>query len=303
MGLSTVGGGIGSLALAPLVQVANTAYGITGAMVSMAALVLQCAVCGTLFRPASRYKTLQTIELQTIKEHSNGQKQNNESCLDEKHSEAVDKSLEKQRVSPGCTTGVKNNSEHTKSFHHFSNAINTNARVLLLRNKTFLVYLSNIFAVPHIMQTVTLYMPPLGIEQGSNPTQAALLVSAGGLADIVGRIVFGFVFDWTFLRRRCSILHSMMGICIGVVVILHGLTSTYTGLLVLSLSWGILVGGFHGQRMTILSEFVEPQLHTFAIGCAIFTQGLGNFTAPLMAGNIYIIASNATMYEGLSIFK
>ena len=50
--------------------------------------------------------------------------------------------------------------------------------------------------------------------------------------------------------------------------------------------WGLVEGGFHGQRTTILTEIVPLEQQSIAVGLSILSQGIGNTVAPLTGGKL-----------------
>ena len=62
-----------------------------------------------------------------------------------------------------------------------------------------------------------------------------------------------------------------------------GLCSSFPMLAVFTFVYGVMEGGYHSQRMTLLSEFLSAEQIANAVGWSIFAQGTGNLiSAPLL---------------------
>ena len=88
-----------------------------------------------------------------------------------------------------------------------------------------------------------------------------------------------------FLYRR-RFFHCLLGLAMGITAILNGVMSTYAGFLVMTVLWAFMEGGFHGQRATPVSEFVEQKYIASTVGYVIGFQGFGNMLGGPMGGKI-----------------
>ena len=60
---------------------------------------------------------------------------------------------------------------------------------------------------------------------------------------------------------------------------------SYWAFFAMTIAFGLVEGGFHSQRATIVSEFVAKDQLSSTVGFVIFFQGLGNMAGPPVAGN------------------
>ena len=66
-----------------------------------------------------------------------------------------------------------------------------------------------------------------------------------------------------------------------------GLMPNYVSLVVLTVLFGLVEGGFHAQRATIVSEFVDKEQMSSTVGFVICFQGVGNLLGPPIGGECY----------------
>ena len=69
--------------------------------------------------------------------------------------------------------------------------------------------------------------------------------------------------------------------------ILNGFMFSYVGFLVVTVLFGLVEGGFHSQRATIVSEFVAKDQMASTVGFVIAFQGFGNIVGPPVGGEWY----------------
>ena len=96
--------------------------------------------------------------------------------------------------------------------------------------------------------------------------------------------ISAFVLKGTSAILMCfntPIIVCFSGIVIGVLVGVVGFLQTYKSFLAAAGLFGIFAGGFHAQRITVVSEFVPKHLLPDVVGISVFMQGLGNlFISP-----------------------
>ena len=66
--------------------------------------------------------------------------------------------------------------------------------------------------------------------------------------------------------------------------VLNGFMTTYAGFVIVTVLFGLFEGGFHSQRATIVSEFVDKNQMASTVGFVIAFQGVGNMLGPPVAG-------------------
>lgn len=83
----------------------------------------------------------------------------------------------------------------------------------LFKNITFLLYCSMLVTMPFCLLCVYVFIADYAREKGvKDKTKQALLVSAMGSADIVGRIVSGLIFDLSCVCHRRRLIQGFTGI-------------------------------------------------------------------------------------------
>ena len=63
-----------------------------------------------------------------------------------------------------------------------------------------------------------------------------------------------------------------------------GFLNTYAAFFGMAIFFGLVEGGFHSQRATIVSEFVKKDQLSSTVGLVIFFQGGGIVAGPPVAG-------------------
>ncbi len=95
-------------------------------------------------------------------------------------------------------------------------------------------------------------------------------------------------------RRR--LFHALLGIPVGVFTILNGCMTTYTGFVIVTVLFGLVEGGYHSQRATIVSEFVNKKQMASTVGYVIAFQGIGNLFGTPIGGKQYSFLSQLNNY-------
>jgi len=134
------------------------------------------------------------------------------------------------------------------------------------------------------MLIITIFLPALSSELGAGTNAAALLLTLFGAFDMVGNFFFGFVFDIRSVRRRRSYLYTAVAASFGAGTALLAAAGDYWALAVAICVAGVLEGGARGQRLTSVTELVEPSQVSLGVGLVIFAQGFGNFYGPVVGG-------------------
>ena len=159
----------------------------------------------------------------------------------------------------------------------------------ILTNLTFLIYCCQIFAMSICIQTFLTYLVSFAVEFGNEKFYGSLLISVVGLSDMAGRFIFGFVFDHPRIRKRRRLFFAYLGLPVGFLCIFMGFLTYYPFMMVIGVIYGIVEGGFHSQRATIVSEFVTKDKMSSTVGLVIFFQGLGNLAGVPVAGMIVLL--------------
>ena len=129
-----------------------------------------------------------------------------------------------------------------------------------------------------------IFLPQLGVENGYTETASSILISVSGIFNIVGRFLFGFVFDMQCTVRRRRLCHALFGLSLGTAVICLGLTDNYATMCLGAAFHGTTTGGYHAQKTSIAAEFVPIILMPDAVGFSFFFEGFGSLVAAPLFG-------------------
>ena len=158
------------------------------------------------------------------------------------------------------------------------------SKLELLRNLSFSLYLFNIWT--SVLASVISFLPAFGLEIGVSTTRSSWIVSMSGLADIVGRVLSGLVFN--NIKHGCKgMYHSCVGILNGSLLLSVGFVDTYVSLSIMIFFIAICEAVFSAQRMEVLFEFVPKASMSNAVGMLLFSEMVGMLLSPVMHGLIY----------------
>ena len=266
MGIATIGCGFGAIFMPPLWTFMLGYYGYSGAMFIMGSIYLNNTVAGTLFRDR-REHTLHVVKRKTSLATTD-QVQGIESAT-------IFNKFERNDQPPLAITWKGKIRLTLHSMREKSN---------LLCNLGFLLHAFTMTSLPFSIQATVSYLPSWATEQGLNQQQTALLIMMTGVTDVIGRITFGLIFDHSLVVHRRHIVYKWLCIVFGLTTVAVCFSSSLTSFIVVSLLWGLFEAGCHGQRVTVVSDFVSPAQMADAVGVLSFFQGVGNIIAPLAPG-------------------
>ena len=196
----------------------------------------------------------------------------------------------KQRTDPAtndpneCTNRAENSDQTNCLGIRRKIYTNVSPRLEILANVSFLLFCFNLFNIPTTLISTFIFLPGLGEEFGLLGSQTALLISIIGISSGVGRLFFGFVFDLAPVSSRRRLLHSVLGVLLGVSTTSLVMCRHFLPLAIVCSCIGLSEGGVVAQRATALSQYVRPQQLVFAFGIMTMFQGFGNLIGPLLQG-------------------
>lgn len=172
MGISTLGSGLGTVGIAPLISAMLGYYGYSGAMMITGALILNSCLSAALYRPVE----------------DNFPKKN-KAKPEVQESELLNREVENTESTPiGGEPLVK--AKSSKKLETFKE------NLVILKNPTFFLYCVEITAMSIAIQTFLTFLPGLAKEhKAAGGKEAAWLLSILGIADLCGRLVIGFPMD------------------------------------------------------------------------------------------------------------
>ena len=278
MSLGTIGAGLGAAVFGPSITFMMHNFGYMGCMLILAAVEFHCCIAGSLLRPfVERSSPVVEVEIQVVASKSDINKVDDNKLANAKQ--------DKTRGRSAITSYIKLFSSATRIF-----------------------YFASITSLPMAFGVVIYFMPDAAMLSGYTDTEGAWLLSVFGICDVIGRLFWGFMFDLKVLRRRRSISFALLGwscvvlscllsvtcismvllagLVIGVVVVCMSTAREYWHFICFAVTFGFFSGGFHSQRMTIISEFVPTNLHSNAVGFSVFFQGVGNLLISPIGGKL-----------------
>ena len=264
MGLSTMGSGLGAIVLGPFISFLCSTYGYFGTILILGGLVLNVAVGGMLYRPLQQHKQLSSEAISLKMPDSNGL-------------------AERGMIKDSTNNGQLDEGEQRKS-KCYSGICSEGS---LLRNWTFLFFCVLMAGMQICIQAFLLFMPAYSLELGATQTQASLLVTFYGGADVVGRIIFGVSFDVATLRPYRVYIYCVMSAIFGLLAISVSLTTSYISCAVLTAMVGMVQSCCHGQRATVVGDIVSKSQLAKGVGFLMFSQGLGSITGAPIAGRYH----------------
>ena len=182
MAISTLGSGLGTVAIAPLISVMLEYYAYPGAMLITGALIMNNCITAALYRPVEDNFPKKTKVKSEIQELTN--------VVENGESSAIGSEREVKAKS------VKKLEKFKKNF-------------IILKNPTFFLYCIEITAMSIAIQTFLTFLPGLAKEyKAASDKEAAFLLSIMGIADMCGRLLIGFLMD--LKRVSISLWYSLI---------------------------------------------------------------------------------------------
>ncbi|XP_011196604.2 uncharacterized protein LOC114803508 [Zeugodacus cucurbitae] len=131
-----------------------------------------------------------------------------------------------------------------------------------------------------------LYLPEHMKLHGYETTDSAQMISAIGIAQTIGMIALGYVGDRSWMN--VNICYSACMVVCGLSVFLMPiLVSSYIGLLLMCIIFGITFASSFSFTPSILVSIVDLDDFTCAYGLVLLVQGVGMIAGPPIAGAIY----------------
>ncbi|XP_061186187.1 monocarboxylate transporter 12-like [Saccostrea echinata] len=255
-GLMMASGSLGSLVFAPFLRLLLDEYSVRGSLLIVAAISTHIIACGALLRPPSfatriNDKCRAMIAQNAHKEEKGKLILNRDNvCRTNKPLFSSDPSLFLQngmfKPFEPQTKSISTEMIH-KTKHFDLNSEIKDKKVVkinkeqffnfkILKNASFLRLLFA-YTVGSIGTSLPQnYLPALAMEEGTEATNAALLITVSSFFDLLGRIMIGYVSDKRLVRRSYLIAVSMA--LSGVVQCLSPFYKDYWNLVLFSAFYG-----------------------------------------------------------------
>jgi len=133
--------------------------------------------------------------------------------------------------------------------------------------------------------TPFVYITDNAIRLGTNPNQAALLISIMGIFNTIGRVAAGWMSDQPW--ADCVIISSVSQIVGGAVTCLVPLLNTYGLLCIYCSIYGLAIACFISLRSSVLVELLGIEKLSNSFGLLLLCQGIASLVGSPLAGMIF----------------
>ncbi|XP_034413991.1 monocarboxylate transporter 12-B [Cyclopterus lumpus] len=273
-GVAMSGSGIGTLVLAPVVQLLIESYSWRGALLVLSAFVANLCVCGALLRPIGRRDS---EEEESVEEEKPGLVSTRDAELAVKLPKDWDGRLEPVPVPvPGSPA------PQAQRGRCFSSCFLSGQERKLLPD--FLVLAVSFLFLASGCSLPFVYLVPYALSVGVRPQQAAFLMSILGVLDIVGNITFGWLTD-----RRCLkpylltsyvVAVAMEGLC----CLLAPLLRSFSLLVPFAVVYGYFDGAYVALIPVVTADVVGARYLSSALGVVYFLHAIPYLISPPIGG-------------------
>ncbi|GBM97728.1 hypothetical protein AVEN_11835-1 [Araneus ventricosus] len=125
------------------------------------------------------------------------------------------------------------------------------------------------------------------LDRGVQDTDAKYILFAFSIADLCGRLCFGWITDCKILSRSRFVMMGMA--MIGVTFFTFPSATGYWSLIAVSSCYGLLLGCTMVMFPILLLEFCGIELHTVSYGCMCFMNGFASLGRPLLIGKLTVL--------------
>ncbi|WAR07500.1 LOW QUALITY PROTEIN: MOT12-like protein [Mya arenaria] len=236
-GIAVAGAGIGTFAFAPLLEMLFKHVEFKCTMFIMAGVMVNIIICGLFFRDVPNDKSALTInegkeranDIYCIETVTNEQSRNESDYCDKEDT---------QRKNANEQSRNESDFFDEKGFREYLD-------YTLLKRSLFLCFGVSIMSAACGHTPATVMIPPLAIEHYVTPQRAAFLLSITGIADIVGRLAFGFLCDIELLRNSRKYFYTTAIFISGIANITSGFSSQYWQFATYSVIFGLFAGSYN----------------------------------------------------------
>uniref|UniRef100_A0A4W3H3R8 Solute carrier family 16 member 8 n=1 Tax=Callorhinchus milii TaxID=7868 RepID=A0A4W3H3R8_CALMI len=156
----------------------------------------------------------------------------------------------------------------------------------VFRDRNFIIY-----TVSKFILVLGLFVPPIMIvnyakDIGVPDTEAAFLLSIIGFIDIFARPSSGMVAGLEWMRPRVSYLFSISMLFNGLTDVLSAKASSYTGLVIFCVFFGISYGMVGALQFEVLMAIVGSNKFPSAIGLVLLVESVAVLIGPPSAGRL-----------------
>ena len=273
-GIGAAGAGVGGFVVPPLLTVILQEYSIFGTLLIMAALMLNIAVCGALIRPLNFYAK------KKVKTNKSRNKDNNGKDNLAYNPAQIEANIEtSMNIVVTKTKPVEANIDKNRDDMH--TAMKYDWKVI--KTPIVIVYRMSALFLFSGLPVVLMFLPAFGISVGLSDQDASLLLSLQGAGDLIGRIIFGYLADFTFTSKRN--FYTIGGVMSGLatVIMLH-VNAHFITLCILSFLFGVGAGNVFGLLPVLIADGLSPALLQSGFSTLTVFMGAPYLYAPAIGG-------------------
>lgn len=254
-GLTMAGSPVFLFILAPLNQFLLDTFGWRGAFFILGGILLNSCVAGSLMRPIGPKQNLKGNGGKSAVEDDGGSTDVGLLDGEERHQKA------------GC-----------------ADRVNKLIDLSLFKHRGFLIYLvGNVILFFGIFAPIV-FFAPYAKHMGIDEYKAAFLLSILALVDMFARPGSGLVANSRWIRPRIQYFFSLSVVYNGVCHMLCPLATSYTGLVVYAIFFGLAFGMVCALLFEVLMDMVGAQRFSSAVGLVTIIECAPVLLGPPMAG-------------------
>jgi len=172
--------------------------------------------------------------------------------------------------------------ENRSMFLKILQGISTYLDLKLVKEPIFIIMVLSVMAmsvgVPHVLFFVPTYSKSMNMD-----IDPAFLLSATSVADLLGRIAFGFILDAN-LDFPKHVIYGLMIMAAGCSVIGLALSTNSTGMVISMLVYGLGSGAWFLMVPLLLSEYLGVERIGSSYGLIRLFQAASNLIGPVIGG-------------------
>ena len=156
--------------------------------------------------------------------------------------------------------------------------------------KSFHVLIVMIFSFVYAIATSNhyAYCGALLGRMGFNKEEISYFISATGISDIIGNIIFGVLFDIPLIRRSSTQYYCLLNLLFSSVILTLPFLNTFVTMYVAFFLWGALAAN-NTTKNVLLTDNVNTSQLADAIGLSLTGMGCGNAVGPFFTGILFDI--------------
>jgi MFS family permease len=155
----------------------------------------------------------------------------------------------------------------------------------LLKDPIFILFTVSNFCTSIGFNIPYVYIVAQAEERGIPTDKASLLLAVIGIANLVGRIILGYISDKPWINRLI-VYNTCLTIC-GVATAFSALCYDFSSFVIYGFVFGFTIGAYVGLTSVILVDLLGLDRLTNAFGLLLLFQGIASLLGPPIAGWLY----------------